>query len=687
MGTPRTTLFPLTLAACALLFIPGFFPLATAAPDDTESATVSGYVFDVELDRFLSNQTVTLDRDYYLGNNTVTDANGYYSMNVPAGHFTLKVVDPEGYIIYRLEFNITAGEVKRLDFKLDANNRAQSRVYGSISHKLTLGPMTDAIVELHRLSLGSGMLQCTTKTDGRGRFDISVPAGEYELRVLAEGQQIYSSLFNLDFGEQKHIGLSLEAPSRLMNWGNFVKLLQTNWLNMIGIALITVLGILLVAFVDRGFTTARDRIRARPRRFLNEDILNFAERVIKWNIVILIVLSTVYLISHIMNLVTVVWDPIWNSIASLYFIILLVIFMRIVLMVWDQVIKYMKGDHHHDKPKKVISQRMLTVIEIVVKYLVAFIFMLGILIAALAALGMSDMIWGGFIGWLTKSAGFLVFIVTLIVITFVITRFLSSFFEDMKTRVSRFRPEMIEIMGKAVNYLLYGIIGLILIFTVLSAAGLGTIGQTIILVFSLIFGLVVSMAATGSIGNMLSGLVMMSFKPMEEGDWVIIGNTHRGQVIETNLMFTKLRNWDDEVIEIPNNFVLSHGIVNWSTAARRGGFAVAIDATIGYDIPSRQVASLMKDSCAGITGILDNPTPKVYTTEFQNHAIGYKLRAYISDPGEQNRIRTELMVAMQKKFADAGVEILSPLFHVNRLDKIPTEEQVKDVGKRIGQFE
>jgi small-conductance mechanosensitive channel len=330
---------------------------------------------------------------------------------------------------------------------------------------------------------------------------------------------------------------------------------------------------------------------------------------------------------------------------------------------------------------------MLTVIEIVVKYLVAFIFMLGILIAALAALGMSDMIWGGFIGWLTKSAGFLVFIVTLIVITFVITRFLSSFFEDMKTRVSRFRPEMIEIMGKAVNYLLYGIIGLILIFTVLSAAGLGTIGQTIILVFSLIFGLVVSMAATGSIGNMLSGLVMMSFKPMEEGDWVIIGNTHRGQVIETNLMFTKLRNWDDEVIEIPNNFVLSHGIVNWSTAARRGGFAVAIDATIGYDIPSRQVASLMKDSCAGITGILDNPTPKVYTTEFQNHAIGYKLRAYISDPGEQNRIRTELMVAMQKKFADAGVEILSPLFHVNRLDKIPTEEQVKDVGKRIGQFE
>ena len=59
---------------------------------------------------------------------------------------------------------------------------------------------------------------------------------------------------------------------------------------------------------------------------------------------------------------------------------------------------------------------------------------------------------------------------------------------------------------------MFAILVVIAIFTLLSAMGLGDLGQTIILMLSMIVGFVVSMAATGSIGNALSGLVIYGFK-------------------------------------------------------------------------------------------------------------------------------------------------------------------------------
>jgi small-conductance mechanosensitive channel len=246
---------------------------------------------------------------------------------------------------------------------------------------------------------------------------------------------------------------------------------------------------------------------------------------------------------------------------------------------------------------------------------------------------------------------------------------------------------MIDIASKGVKIFIYAIIGMIIFITLLSAAGLGEIGQTIILVFSLIIGLVVSMAATGSIGNILSGFVIMSFKPFEEGDWVVIADKYTGQIIETNIMFTKLRDLENEVIEIPNNMVLSDGLVNWTLASKAGGFAIEIDVSIGYDVPAKQVIYLLKESCVGVPQVLEFPKPFVVMTGFLNHAIGYKLRAYTKTPQIMYRTQTEIMINIQKKFVEAGVEIMSPEVFVRRSVKVPTAKQIKGRMRKIKKYD
>jgi small-conductance mechanosensitive channel len=257
----------------------------------------------------------------------------------------------------------------------------------------------------------------------------------------------------------------------------------------------------------------------------------------------------------------------------------------------------------------------------------------------------------------------------------------------MKTDTTRFRPEMLDIARKGVKLAIYAVVGMIITFTILSAAGLGDVGQTIIIVLSMIVGLVVSMAATGSIGNILSGIVIMSFKPFEEGDWVVVGDKYRGRIVETNLIFTKMRDLENELIEIPNNIVLSQGIINWSSASKAGGYAVEIDTTIGYDAPSRQVIKLMCESANRVDAVKRSPEPFVVLTEFQNHAIGYKLRAYIDDPEKQFTVRSDIMVMMHRVFTENGVEILSPVYEIGRIQYPPSQDEIKERAKIMKGFE
>jgi small-conductance mechanosensitive channel len=677
-----------------ILILPLFLaavPDSSEAQDDyllSENAVIMGFVKDIEEEIFLSNITVVVERENYLGKQTITDETGFYQMNITEGNYIVRLYDEDGFVIYRTNFTIKAFQIYRHDFILTTHDIDQSRIYGTIRNKITYTPMEDAEIRVYRIYLtGEKVFYNKVTTDRIGEYEIKLPAGEFELQVWADDERIQTKKFDLYFGQEKKFDFELTKPTRTFTIDNIIRLISEKWLSIIAIIIVLIIGLFLNAFADRAFKAFEIQVVSQPGKFLDISVVRFIERVVKWNILLIVIIIAVYLLAQILDAINLLWEPLSSSITSIYVIILLIIFMRIGLMIWKQFMIFIRGGKEVQKPKKIISPRVITIIEILGKYILISVFGVGILITGFAALGMSDIIIGGFVGWFANNAGFIIFIITLIIITWVVLRFMTTFFEDVKHRTTRFRPEMIDIASKGMKYFLYGIIGIIIVFTLLSAAGLGEIGQTIIIVFSLIIGMVVSMAATGSIGNILSGLVITAFKPFEEGDWVVIGEKHMGQIVESNLMFTKLKDLENEIIEIPNNLVLSAGIINWTSASKRGGFAVEIDASIGYDVPSRQVIELMKESAKDVPGVLNSPEPFVVTTEFFNHAIGYKLRFFIKSPEQQFFKKTDVMVNMQRKFAETGIEILSPEYFVRRPGKIPTGAQIKGRIKKFNKFE
>ena len=85
--------------------------------------------------------------------------------------------------------------------------------------------------------------------------------------------------------------------------------------------------------------------------------------------------------------------------------------------------------------------------------------------------------------------------------------------------------------------------------------------------------------------------------------------------------------------------------------------------TIGYDVPWPKVHEAMKEAAARADGILDEPEPFVLQTALGDYAVSYELNAYTKMPKMMQVLYSGLHSNIQDTFSEAGIEILSPVYH------------------------
>jgi small-conductance mechanosensitive channel len=304
-----------------------------------------------------------------------------------------------------------------------------------------------------------------------------------------------------------------------------------------------------------------------------------------------------------------------------------------------------------DLPPGLIS--LVTVACRVLIWLVAGFF---ILLEVLVTLGMSQMLLGSVSSFFAFNAGRIGVMIIIVIGGYVVTRVLSIVFVEYKRR-SKLHPMTIELLQSVMRYLVYAVVAVLVFTNVLVMAGLQTLAGSLVTLFAVFIGLVVSFAATGPIGNALSGFVIMSWRPYREGDRVDIGGNIYGDIIEVDMMFTKVRTIKDELIHVPNSQVLGNKIINYSTLGR---VIVHYQVTIGYDVPRKQVEQLLLDATKDIASLLPDPKPFVLVRDLNNNFVSYEINAYTNQPNQLVRTYSNLMKNILDCFSHAGVEILSP---------------------------
>ncbi len=246
----------------------------------------------------------------------------------------------------------------------------------------------------------------------------------------------------------------------------------------------------------------------------------------------------------------------------------------------------------------------------------------------------------------------------IIVIARTLIRFLGFLFRELgegRATIAGFEPEWAEPTARIASFLVIAFAA-VMAFPYLPGSGSEAFKSV-----SLFLGVLFSLASSGAVANVVAGTLLDYTKAFRLGDRVKIGD-QVGEVIEKSLLVTRIRTWRNVEISVPNAAVLSGPIVNYSAMARKGGVILSTTVTIGYDAPWRTVHDLLVAAARSTERVLAEPAPFVLQTSLNDFHVSYEINAYIDDSHYWDQTLSRLHAAIQDRFNEAGVEIMSPGF-------------------------
>ena len=207
-------------------------------------------------------------------------------------------------------------------------------------------------------------------------------------------------------------------------------------------------------------------------------------------------------------------------------------------------------------------------------------------------------------------------------------------------------------------------------------------------------GVVIGLAVQNLILDTASGIALNIERPFKPGDWI---NVHTrfgeyiGRVIETNWRTTRLWTTGRNVITIPNSFMTTTIVTNYSMPGSISRFE--LDFTLDFSVDTQRGLRILNAALLGAVGErgpLGDPEPKVRISGVGEHGIVYKARYYI-DPivTSPSKARHSVIASVMEHVGRAGLTLAYPKSDVF-VARMPWRQQnwtsPKDQARQLGKL-
>lgn len=159
------------------------------------------------------------------------------------------------------------------------------------------------------------------------------------------------------------------------------------------------------------------------------------------------------------------------------------------------------------------------------------------------------------------------------------------------------------------------------------------------------------------VNNFVSGLILLVERPINVGDWVVIGGKE-GTVKRINFRATEIETFQRAAVVIPNAEIISSSVTNWTLKDRLGRIEIPVGVAYGSDTESVK-ASLLECAKAH-SKVLRYPEPHVLFRNFGDSSLDFELRCFTGDVTERIVIESDIRFAIDKIFRERGIEIPFP---------------------------
>jgi len=167
-------------------------------------------------------------------------------------------------------------------------------------------------------------------------------------------------------------------------------------------------------------------------------------------------------------------------------------------------------------------------------------------------------------------------------------------------------------------------------------------------------GLAVALAAQESLGNFFGSISIVADRPFKIGDWIQVGDRIDGDVEEIGLRSTKMRTWAKSQLSIPNKYLASQVIENWSRMPKR---RVKQVVGVTYSTPPETVAQIVEDIRAALRADedIDQDFILVNFTDFGDSSLEIlvyyftKTIAWLDHMDIRQRMNLEIMRIVERR--------------------------------------
>jgi len=177
------------------------------------------------------------------------------------------------------------------------------------------------------------------------------------------------------------------------------------------------------------------------------------------------------------------------------------------------------------------------------------------------------------------------------------------------------------------------------------------------------------------VNNFISGLVLLTERPIKMGDIVEIDGM-QGHVEQIGARSTRVRTFDNVHIIVPNSAFLEKNVVNWTLSD--DVVRAKVDVGVSYGSPPREVDRLISRAIQEHGQILESPEPMVLFHEFGDNALVF--RAYfwlrVQRPIAKIRIESDVRYRIEHLLRDAGIVIAFPQRDVHLDTSSPLDVRV-----------
>ena len=210
----------------------------------------------------------------------------------------------------------------------------------------------------------------------------------------------------------------------------------------------------------------------------------------------------------------------------------------------------------------------------------------------------------------------------------------------------------------------------ILIFGLLTALPLTGLQINALLAGLGLTGFALGFALKDVLSNLVSGLMLLIYRPFNIGDQIVMGN-FEGTIETIRMRDTMLKGYDERLIVIPNTKLITEVVINNRSARlTREAVEVRLNGDAGATGAAREILIRALEAHEVLKGRVEPNVSFERTADGATQLKGY----YWHDPRRADRaiVKEEVARTVERAFAAAGIQIV----------KIETRRAPENLGEK-----